>query len=64
MSFENHNSAQIDYDYRKRDLATKYSFAISRLGTCKEDEKSRWQAELEKISRSQLELAQEYAQAT
>ena len=60
MSFENHDSTQIDYDYRKRDLATKYSFAISRLGTCSEDERARWQAELEKISQQQADLSKEY----
>lgn len=60
MSSENHNTAQIDYEYRKRDLATKYSFAISRLGTCEEDEKGRWQAALAKISQAQVDLDTEY----
>ena len=60
MSFENHDSNQIDYDYRKRDLTTKYSFAISRLGTCSEDEKQRWRDELEKISQQQADLNKEY----
>lgn len=52
-------SNQIDYDYRKRDLATKYSFAISRLGTCNIEERSRWQEELEKISQQQADLNKE-----
>ena len=50
---------QIDYEYRKRDLATKYSFAISRLGTCDVAERERWQAELEKISQQQADLTKE-----
>ena len=62
MSFENHNSNQIDYEYRKRDLATKYSFAISRLGTCAESKKQRWREELEKISNQQACLNTEYNQ--
>ena len=60
MSFENHDSTQIDFEYRKRDLATKYSFAISRLGTCDASEKTRWQTELEKISQQQADLNKEY----
>lgn len=60
MSFENHDSVQIDYEYRKRDLASKYSFAISRLGTCDSDERARWQEELETISRQQADLSKEY----
>jgi len=61
MSFENHDSNQIDYDYRKRDLATKYSFAISRLGTCNEDEKPRWRDALAKLSQQQLDLNKDYS---
>ena len=61
MSFENHNTQEIDYEYRKRDLATKYSFAISRLGTCDVSERARWQTELEKISQQQADLSKEYS---
>lgn len=51
---------QIDYEYRKRDLATKYSFAISRLGICGEDEKSQWRDTLAKLSQEQFNLDVEF----
>lgn len=60
MSFENHDSNQIDYDYRKRDLATKYSFAISRLGVCSESEKQRWRDVLTNLSQAQHDLDLEF----
>lgn len=53
-------ATQIDYEYRKRDLATKYSFAISRLGICAPADKERWQNELAKISQLQADLNAEY----
>ena len=60
MSFENHNTKQINYEYQKRDLATKYSYAISRLGTVGEDKKQFWLDQLEYIDRRTTELEAEY----
>ena len=60
MSFENHNTKQINYEYQKRDLATKYSYAVSRLGTVEPEQKEFWLEQLEKVSRRQQELEAEY----
>ena len=61
MSFENHNTKQIDYEYQKRDLATKYSYAVSRLGVATDPvKKTYWLDQLEKVSRRQQELETEY----
>ena len=60
MSFENHNTKQINYEYQKRDLATKYSHAVSRLGTDEPEKKQFWLNQLEKVSRRQQELEAEY----
>ena len=60
MSFENHDTKQINYEYQKRDLATKYSYAISRLGTVGEDKKQFWRNQLEYIDRRASELEAEY----
>ena len=60
MSFENHNTKQIDYEYQKRDLATKYSYAVSRLGTSVPEKKQYWLDQLNKVSRRQQELEVEY----
>ena len=60
MSFENHNTKQINYEYQKRDLATKYSYAVSRLGTVGPEQKEFWLEQLEKVSRRQQELEAEY----
>lgn len=60
MSFENHNTKQIDYDYRKRDLTTKYSYAISRLGTCAAEEKARWRTALENVNEELYRLRQDF----
>ena len=60
MSFENHNTKQINYEYQKRDLATKYSYAVSRLGTVGEDKKQFWLDQLEYIDRRTTELEAEY----
>lgn len=63
MSYENHNTKQIDYDYRRRDLQGKYSYAISRLGVAtSQEEKSGWLNELNRINDSLAELNTEYAQ--
>ena len=61
MSFENHNTKQINYEYQKRDLATKYSYAISRLGTVSEDKKQFWRDQLEYIDRRAAVLEAEYS---
>ena len=60
MSFENHNTKQIDYEYRKRDLSEKYSYAVSRLGTVSEDKKQYWRDRLEIVNRRTAELNAEY----
>ena len=60
MSFENHNTKQINYEYQKRDLATKYSYAISRLGTVGEDKKQFWRDQLDIVNRRTAELETEY----
>lgn len=60
MSFENHNTKQINYEYQKRDLATKYSYAVSRLGTVGEDKKQFWLDQLEYIDRRTTELEAEF----
>lgn len=60
MSFENHNTKQIDYEARKRDLSEKYSYAVSRLGTVSEDKKQFWRDQLETVNRRTAELEAEY----
>ena len=60
MSFGNHNTKQINYEYQKRDLATKYSYAVSRLGTVEPEKKQFWLDQLDKVSRRQRELEAEY----
>ena len=60
MSFENHNTKRIDYDYRKRDLAEKYSYAVSRLGTCAPEKRAFWLEQLETVNRRTVELNTEY----
>ena len=61
MSFENHNTKQINYEYQKRDLATKYSYAVSRLGVANDPEKKAyWLDQLDNVSRRQQELEAEY----
>ena len=60
MSFENHNTKQIDYEYRKRDLAEKYSYAVSRLGSCEPEKKQFWRDMLEQVNRRTQELNEEY----
>ena len=55
-----HNIRQIDYEYRKRDLSEKYSYAISRLGTVSEDKKQFWRDRLEDVNRRVLALKEEY----
>ena len=55
-----HNIRQIDYEYRKRDLSEKYSYAISRLGTVSEDKKQFWRDKLEDVNRRVLALKEEY----
>ena len=61
MSFENHNTKQIDYEYRKRDLSEKYSYAVSRLGTVSEDKKQYWRDQLEDVNRRVAALNAEYS---
>ena len=60
MSYSNHDTNQIDYEARKRDLSEKYSYAISRLGTVSEDKKQYWREQLEKVNRRTAELNAEY----
>lgn len=62
MSYENHDTKQIDYNYRKRDLQGKYSYAISRLGIATtQEEKTGWINELARINEGIAELSKEYA---
>ena len=49
---------QIDIDYRKRDLAEKYSYAVSRLGTCAPEKRNYWREKLEQVSQQQAEFSQ------
>lgn len=60
MSYANHDTNEIDYQARKRDLSEKYSYAVSRLGTVAEDKKQYWRNMLETVSRRQQELEAEY----
>ena len=60
MSYSNHDTNQIDYEYRKRDLSEKYSYAISRLGTVSEDKKQFWRDQLEDVNRRVAALNAEY----
>ena len=60
MSYTNHNTKEIDYEYRKRDLATKYSYAISRLGSVDVEKKQYWRDQLASVSQKQQELEREY----
>lgn len=60
MSYSNHDTKEIDYQARKRDLSEKYSYAISRLGTVGEDKKQFWRNQLEYIDRRASELEAEY----
>ena len=55
-----HNTKQIDYDARKRDLSEKYSYAVSRLGTVDAEKKQYWRDMLEDVSRRTQELEAEY----
>ena len=60
MSYANHDTNQIDYEARKRDLSEKYSYAISRLGTVSEDKKQYWREQLEDVNRRTAALNAEY----
>ena len=60
MGFENHNTLQIDYEYRKRDLQTKYSYAISRLGTANESDRQHWRDQLTAINEDLAKLNAEF----
>lgn len=60
MSYANHDTNQIDYEYRKRDLSEKYSYAVSRLGTVGEDKKQYWREQLEDVNRRMAALNAEY----
>ena len=55
-----HNTKQIDYEYRKRDLSEKYSYAVSRLGTVAPEKKQYWRDMLEQVSQRTQELEAEY----
>ena len=56
-----HNTKQIDYEYRKRDLSEKYSYAVSRLGTVSEDKKQFWRDQLAYIDHRTAVLEAEYS---
>ena len=45
-----------DYEFRKRDLQEKYSYAVSRLGTCEKDKKEYWRGKLQEVSNAQSQL--------
>ena len=60
MSYANHDTNQIDYEARKRDLSEKYSYAVSRLGTVSEDKKQYWREQLEDVNRRTAALNAEY----
>ena len=45
-----------DYEFKKRDLQEKYSYAVSRLGTCEKDKKEYWLQKLEEVSEAQTKL--------
>lgn len=51
---------RINYEFKKRDLTEKYSYAISHLGTCSDDEKDYWRQQLEQITDAQAKLTEEY----
>ena len=55
-----HNTKQIDYEARKRDLSEKYSYAVSRLGTVAPEKKQYWRDMLENVSQRQQDLEAEY----
>ena len=60
MSYSNHDTKQIDYEYRKRDLSEKYSYAVSRLGTVAPEKKEYWRNMLEDVNRRTAALNEEY----
>ena len=45
-----------DYEFKKRDLQEKYSYAVSRLGTCEKEKKDYWRQKLDEVSKAQAEL--------
>lgn len=47
---------RINYEYRRRDLQEKYSYAVSRLGTCEPEKKAFWREQLDKVSAAQAVL--------
>lgn len=60
MSYANHDTKRIDYEYRKRDLSEKYSYAVSRLGTVAPEKKQYWRDILEDVNRRTAALNAEY----
>ena len=47
---------RINYEFKKRDLQEKYSYAISKLGTCAPENKDFWRQKLEEVNKAQSEL--------
>ncbi len=47
---------RINYEYKRRDLQEKYSYAVSRLGTCEPARRDYWRQQLEKVSQAQADL--------
>ena len=47
---------RINYEFKKRDLSEKYSYAVSRLGTCEPEKKEYWRNMLEDVSRRTADL--------